>query len=218
MRIYSEAAPTAAIMATRARRKMAPTKKGKAKKAGKAKKKTVPDEEKYKKTELEVDTLKQYLVLRRDMARQAMADSEGLKQKLVDLEKELEEARGDKKDIYEEMIRKYQQLQHQADSRIQRLEDEMKSLQEKLVACQEELQQTQQFNAMLVEEKDTTIAEMQRKIDQMETEYEKILHASLDQVMSKMQVVKLSWEKEATGIHMEYKERLKEFGLRPLEM
>ncbi|XP_042331005.1 coiled-coil domain-containing protein 153 isoform X3 [Sceloporus undulatus] len=196
---------------------MAPTKKGKAKKAGKAKKKTVPDEEKYKKSELEVDTLKQYLVLRRDMARQAMADSEGLKQKLVDLEKELEEARGDKKDIYEEMVRKYQQLQRQADTRAQWLEDERKNLQEKLAACQEEMRQSQQDKARMLEEKDKAIAEMQRKIDEMETDYDKILHASLDHVLSKMQTTKLSWEKEATGIHLEYKDRLKEFGLRPLE-
>ncbi|XP_062817229.1 coiled-coil domain-containing protein 153 isoform X2 [Anolis carolinensis] len=109
--------PFAFCQAARERIKMPPAKKGKAKKAGKAKKTTVPDEEKYKKTELEVDTLKQYLVLRHDMARQAMADSEGLRRKLADLEKELEQARGDKKDIYEEMIRRYQQLQHQTDTR-----------------------------------------------------------------------------------------------------
>ncbi|XP_042331004.1 coiled-coil domain-containing protein 153 isoform X2 [Sceloporus undulatus] len=156
---------------------MAPTKKGKAKKAGKAKKKTVPDEEKYKKSELEVDTLKQYL----------------------------------------EMVRKYQQLQRQADTRAQWLEDERKNLQEKLAACQEEMRQSQQDKARMLEEKDKAIAEMQRKIDEMETDYDKILHASLDHVLSKMQTTKLSWEKEATGIHLEYKDRLKEFGLRPLE-
>lgn len=35
------------------------------------------------------------------MARQAVADSTELKQKLADLEKELEKAQGDKKDLYE---------------------------------------------------------------------------------------------------------------------
>ncbi|XP_053126141.1 coiled-coil domain-containing protein 153 isoform X3 [Hemicordylus capensis] len=114
---------------------MAPTKKkkkGTREKAGKQKKTTLPDEEKYQKTVLEVDTLKQHLVLRRDVARQAMADSEGLKQKLADLEKALEAAQGDKKDIYEEMIRQYQQLQRQTDTRIQRLEAEKENLQEQL--------------------------------------------------------------------------------------
>ncbi|XP_053126136.1 coiled-coil domain-containing protein 153 isoform X1 [Hemicordylus capensis] len=200
---------------------MAPTKKkkkGTREKAGKQKKTTLPDEEKYQKTVLEVDTLKQHLVLRRDVARQAMADSEGLKQKLADLEKALEAAQGDKKDIYEEMIRQYQQLQRQTDTRIQRLEAEKENLQEQLAACREDVRQSQADKAQMLEEKETAIAEMQCKIDDMETEYEKILHGSLDCVLAKLQSAKLSWEKEATSIHLEYKDRLKEFGLNPLEI
>ncbi|XP_062995307.1 coiled-coil domain-containing protein 153 [Elgaria multicarinata webbii] len=197
---------------------MPPTKKGKEKRAGKKKQKSVPDEEKYRKTTLEVGTLKQHLVLRRDMARQAMADSEGLKQRLAALEKELEEARGDKKDIYEEMIRRYQQLQRQTDTRIQRLEAERQNLQEQLAACQKDVQQSQADKVKTLEEKDKAIAEMQRKVDEMETEYEKILHGSLDRVLSKLQTAKFSWEKEATSVHQEYKDRLKEFGLNPLEI
>ncbi|XP_061448630.1 coiled-coil domain-containing protein 153 [Rhineura floridana] len=197
---------------------MAPTKKTKGKKAVKQKKNTGPDEEKYRKTVLEVDTLKQHLVLRRDMARQVMADSEGLKQRLEDLEKELEEARGDKKDIYEEMICQYRQLQHQTDTRIQNLEAETQNLQAQLATCQKDLSQSRADTGRMLEGKDKALAEMQRKIDEMETEYEKILHGSLDCVLSKLQSAKLSWEKEATVIHMEYKHRLKDFGLNPLEV
>ncbi|XP_033027920.1 coiled-coil domain-containing protein 153 isoform X2 [Lacerta agilis] len=169
------------------RARMAPAKKGKGAKAAKQKKNTGPDEERYRKAVLEVDTLKQHLVLRRDIARQAMADSEGLKQRLLDLEKELEEARGDKKDIYE-------------------------------AACQGDLLQSQLDKARMLEEKDKAVAEMQRKVDEMETEYEKILHGSLDCVLSKLQSAKLTWEKEATVIHMDSKHQLKDFGLNPLHI
>lgn len=41
---------------------------------------------------------------------------------------------------------------------------------------------------------------------------------SLDCVLSKLQTAKLSWEKEATLTHLEYKDQLKEFGLNPLEI
>ncbi|XP_078235853.1 dynein regulatory complex protein 12 isoform X1 [Pogona vitticeps] len=198
-------------------RSMAPTKKGKRKKAGKQNRKTAPDDEQHRKTMLEVDTLKQHLVLQRDIARRAMSDSERLKQRLADLEEELERAQGDKKDIYEEMIRQYQHLQRQTETQIQRLETENRNLQEKLAACQEEAQQSRAERAEMLEEKRTTLAEMQHKMDQMETEYEKILHASLDRVVSKLQTAKISWEKEATAIHLEYKDQLKEFGLNPLE-
>lgn len=204
---------------------MAPTKKGGRKtakgkgKEGKQKQNTSPtDEEKYKNTTLEVDSLKQHLVLRRDVARQAVADSTELKQKLADLEKELEKAQGDKKDLYEEMIRQYQQLQCQTNAQIQHLEAKAENLQEQLAACQEDLRQSRADKVKTLEEKDEAIAQMQSKIDNMETEYEKILHASLDCVLSKLQVAKLSWEKEATLIHLEYKDQLKEFGLNPLEI
>ncbi|CAM4612757.1 unnamed protein product [Lepidochelys kempii] len=92
---------------------MAPRNRGKGKKGGKQKKKkNVAEnevEEKYRKAALEVDILKEHLALRRDVARQVKADSEGLKQR--QLERELEMSRDDKKDIYEEMIRQYQELQ-----------------------------------------------------------------------------------------------------------
>ncbi|KAJ6653994.1 hypothetical protein lerEdw1_007626 [Lerista edwardsae] len=181
---------------------MAPKKKGERKRAGKQKQKTLP-------------------VLRRDVARQAIADSEGLKQKLADLEKELEKARGDKKDIYAEMIRQYQQLQCQTDAQIQHLKAKTENLQEQLgsvSACREDVRQSRADKAKALEEKDEAVAHMQSKINNMETEYEKILHGSLDAVLSKLQTAKLSWEEEATLVHLEYKDQLKEFGLNPLEI
>ncbi|KAJ7304969.1 hypothetical protein JRQ81_010689 [Phrynocephalus forsythii] len=197
--------------------RMAPTKKGKRKKAGKQKKKMAPDDEQHRKTTLDIDALKQHLVLQRDIARKAVSDSGKLKQKLADLEAELERAQGDKKDIYEEMIRQYQHLQCQTETQIQRLEMENQNLHGKLAACQEEVRQSQVEKANMLEEKDRAISEMQRKMEEMETGYEKVLHASLDRVVSKLQTARIGWEKEATAIHLEYKDRLKEFGLNPLE-
>ncbi|ETE68439.1 Coiled-coil domain-containing protein, partial [Ophiophagus hannah] len=61
-----------------------------------------------------------------------MIDREGFRQRLTELERELEEAQKDKKDIYEEMIRQYQQFQCQTNSQIQCLEAEKQNLQEEL--------------------------------------------------------------------------------------
>ncbi|XP_050778026.1 coiled-coil domain-containing protein 153 isoform X2 [Gopherus flavomarginatus] len=202
---------------------MAPRNRGKGKKGGKQKKKkkNVAEnevEEKYRKAALEVDILKEHLALRRDVAREAKADSEGLKQRLVQLEQELEMSRDDKKDIYEEMIRQYQELQQQTETRIQELETETKQLQKQLATCREDIQQARVEREQVLGEKDQTIAELQGKINAMETEYEKILHGSLDRVLSKLAVAQDCWEKEATAMHMEHKERLREFGLNPLEI
>ncbi|TFJ99176.1 Coiled-coil domain-containing protein 153 [Platysternon megacephalum] len=201
---------------------MAPRNRGKGKKGGKQKKKkNVAEnevEEKYRKAALEVDILKEHLALRRDVARQAKADSEGLKQRLLELEQELEMSRDDKKDLYEEMIRQYQELQRQTETRIQQLEIETKQLQEQLATCREDIQQARAEREQVLGEKDQTIAELQGKINAMETEYEKILHCSLDRVLSKLAAAQGCWEKEATAMHMEHKERLREFGLNPLEI
>ncbi|XP_063167338.1 coiled-coil domain-containing protein 153 [Candoia aspera] len=193
-------------------------KKGKVKKTRKQKSSAL-GEEKHQKATLEAaDALKQHLVLQRDMAKQAASDREGLRQRLTKLETELEGAQKDKKDIYEEMIRQYQQFQRQTDTRIQRLEAEKQNLQEQLAACQKNLQRSEEDRAKILEEKDKAVAAMQQKVEKMETEYERILHESLDQVLSKLQSAKLGWETEATLLHTEYKNLLKEFGLNPLEI
>ncbi|XP_067418863.1 dynein regulatory complex protein 12 [Emydura macquarii macquarii] len=201
---------------------MAPKNRGKGKEGGKQKKKkNVAEnevEEKYRKAALEVDILKEHLALRRDVARQAKADSEGLQQRLRELERELELTRDDKKDIYEEMIRQYQELQRQTETRIQQLETETKQLQQELATCRQDIQQAREDREQLLGEKDQTIVELQGKIDAMETAYEKILHGSLDQILSKLAAAQGCWEKEATALHLEHKERLREFGLNPLEM
>ncbi|KAM6432197.1 dynein regulatory complex protein 12 isoform 2-T2 [Liasis olivaceus] len=176
------------------------------------------DEEIPKKATMEADALKQHLVLQRDMAKQAMADREGLRQRLTKLETDLEEAQKDKKDIYEEMIRQHQQLQRQTDIRIQRLEAEKQNLQEQLAACQKNLQRSEEDRAKILDEKDKVVAEMQQRAERMETEYERILHDTLDQLLSKLQTTKLGWETEATLLHTKCKNTLKEFGLNPLEI
>ncbi|XP_025063422.1 coiled-coil domain-containing protein 153 [Alligator sinensis] len=215
--------------ASRQTRSMAPKAKGKGKKGGRQKK-TQPaaagEAGESRKTALEVDTLRRHLVLRRDVARQAEGGSggggagagEGLQLRLQELEQELEAERDDKRDIYEEMIRQYQELQRQTETRIQCLEAEVTQLQEQLAACRQESQQAREESERMLGEKDRSLTELQAKIDTMKTEYEQILHGSLDGVLAKLASAKLRWEREATAIHMEHKERLRDFGLNPLEM
>ncbi|XP_032086022.1 coiled-coil domain-containing protein 153 [Thamnophis elegans] len=192
-------------------------KKRKVKKTRKQKPSTL-GEETHNKASPEADVLKQHLVLQRDLAKQAMIDREGFRQRLTELERDLEGAKKDKRDIYEEMIRQYQQFQRQADGQIQRLEAEKQNLQEQLAACQKTLQRSEEERAKISEEKDQAVAQMQQKAEEMEKECERLLHDSLDQVLSKLQATKLGWETEATLIHTECKNTLKEFGLNPLEI
>ncbi|NXS46200.1 CC153 protein, partial [Balaeniceps rex] len=154
----------------------------------------------------------------RDMSRQATADNEVLKWRLWDLEKALEQAREDKRDIHEEMTRQYQELRKQTAAHSQRLEAKVKTLQEQLATRLQESQQTQETATQALAERDRTIAQLQGRLDAMEREYEKILHGSLDLVLAKMAEASQHWEEVGTTIAVEHKERLQEFGLNPLEI
>lgn len=48
----------------------------------------------------------------------------------------------------------------------------------RLVLCQEGLRKEKREREQVEQEKDATIADLQHKLDNMETEYEKILHVS----------------------------------------
>ncbi|NXG82701.1 CC153 protein, partial [Stercorarius parasiticus] len=154
----------------------------------------------------------------RDMTWQAKADNEGLKRRLWDLEKVLEQAQEDKRDIREEMTWQYQELQKQTAAHSQRLEVKVKSLQEQLANRLQESQTTQETATQALAERDRTIAQLQGKLYAMEKEYEKIPHGSLDLVLAKMAEASQYWEEVGTTITVEHKECLQEFGLNPLEM
>ncbi|KFO08255.1 Coiled-coil domain-containing protein 153 [Balearica regulorum gibbericeps] len=201
---------------------MPPKSKGKGKKGVKQQQKRDIAEsqtgEKCRKAALEVDMLKEHLVPWRDTTWQANTDNAGLKQRLWDLEKALEQAREDKRDIHEEMTRQCQELQKQAAAHSQRLEAKVKTLQEQLATRLRESQQTQEMATQALAERDRTIAQLQGRLDAMEREYEKTLHGSLDLVLAKMAEASQHWEEVATTIAVEHKERLQEFGLNPLEI
>ncbi|XP_074783293.1 dynein regulatory complex protein 12 [Athene noctua] len=197
--------------------------KGKGKKGVKQQKKNTSAaesqaEHKYRKAALDVGMPKEHLGPWRDTIWQAKADNEGLKRRLWDLEKALEQAQEDKRDIGEEMARQYQELQKQTAAHSQRLEAKVKSLQEQLAARLRENQQTQEMATRALAERDRTITQLQGRLDATEREYEKILHRSLDLVLAKMAEASQHREELGTTIAMEHKERLQEFGLNPLEI
>ncbi|KAM9216997.1 LOW QUALITY PROTEIN: dynein regulatory complex protein 12 [Leptosomus discolor] len=120
------------------------------------------------------------------MTWQAKANNEGLKQGLWDLEKALEQAQEDKRDIHEEMTQQYQELQKQTAAQRQHLEVKVKSLQEQLATRLQESEQTQEAATQALAERGKTIAQLQAS---------------------------QHWEEVGTTITVEHKERLQEFGL-----
>ncbi|XP_032905603.1 coiled-coil domain-containing protein 153 isoform X1 [Amblyraja radiata] len=198
--------------------KMPPKTKGKVKKGKKKASEGDTIEEKFKRTVHQVESLKDQLVLRRDIARQALLVKEEWKARLQVLTNDLKEEQAVKKSIHSDMTRQYKTMRSNLDLRVHQLEIEVGLLQQQLTSCQQQLAKTREEKAHIISEKDSTIKELQMKIDNMETEYEAILHDSLDLLLNKMEKARLQWEKAATNLHSDHKQKLLEFGLNPLDI
>ncbi|KAJ8368207.1 hypothetical protein SKAU_G00082350 [Synaphobranchus kaupii] len=175
-------------------------------------------EEKYRRSVLDVAVLKEHLVLRREVARQAQASSEELKSQMRGLKEELSEEREEKKDISADLARQNKSLKTEMGVKVQKLETEVTTLRGKLDKCQEELKVEKEARARMEQEKDASICELKNQLDHMETGYQKILHDTLDSLLSHLADARLRWTDESTSIHLEYKELLSSFGLNPLQL
>ncbi|XP_040114140.1 coiled-coil domain-containing protein 153 isoform X4 [Oryx dammah] len=209
---------------------MPPKTKEKGTKAGAQKKKRnasadVEAESMHRLALLEKEVLQDHLALQRDEARRAKASEDQLKQRIKDLEAELEGARSEGKAIYAEMNRRCRSLQEAMQSRTRQLEEEVKGLREQLELCQREAEAAQREAKQALGERDQTLAQLRAHVADMEAKYEEILHIearcpqdSLDQLLAKLRAVKPQWDGAVLRLHARLKEQLRQFGLNPLDL
>ncbi|XP_020918620.1 coiled-coil domain-containing protein 153 isoform X2 [Sus scrofa] len=167
---------------------------------------------------LEKELLRDNLALRRDEARRAKASEDQLKQRLQELEAELEGARSEGKAIYAEMSRQRRALQEEVETRSRQLEEEVRRLREQLEMCQREAEAAQEEAEQALAERDRTLAQLRAHVADMEAKYEEILHGSLDQLLAKLRAIQLQWDGAVLRLHARHKEQLREFGLNPLDL
>ncbi|XP_006175415.1 coiled-coil domain-containing protein 153 [Camelus ferus] len=202
---------------------MPPKTKANGTKAGAQKKKRnagadVETESMHRLAQLENELLRDHLALQRNEARRAKASEDQLKQRLQELEAELEGARREGKAIYTEMSRQRQALQEEMETRSRQLEEEVKGLREKLDKCQREAEAAEREAKQALGERDRTLAQLRAHVADMEAKYEEILHGSLDGLLDKLRAVKPQWDGALLKLHARYKEQLRQFGLNPLDL
>ncbi|XP_072548219.1 dynein regulatory complex protein 12 [Salminus brasiliensis] len=192
--------------------------KGKAKKSKKSKTDRVVGDEladKYRRSVLDVAVLKDHLALKTDVAHQAMSMRDDLKYQIRDLKQTLSQEKLDKMDITADLNRQYKALQMDLGAKVEQLETRVLMLQKQLDQCQADLKTEREQRERTENEKDAQIADLQSKLDNMETEYEKILHGCLDSLLSHLAEARRHWEDESLDIHQEFKDMLTELGLNP---
>ncbi|KAF7662647.1 hypothetical protein LDENG_00231390 [Lucifuga dentata] len=175
-------------------------------------------EVKYRRSVLDIAILQDLLALQNDSAMKARSNSTDLRRHIKDMEQRLLYERQDHRDVNSDLSRQYKTMQAELTNKVKKLEQEVSKLNEQLALCQEELRTEKRQREQVEQEKDATIAELQHKLDNMESDYEKILHDTLDSLISQLSVARQGWEDKNTTIHQEYKELLSEFGLNPLDI
>eukprot|EP00794_Sanderia_malayensis_P010815 gene10815-11970_t len=194
------------------------------KKAGKGKKKKKDDkdelniEEKYKKTLFEIESMKEHLAMRTDLARRAQSKSEEMKEKMLKAKDTIEAEKQNKLEISADLTRQYKTMQTELTLRVHNLEKHLAILQDQLTLTQRELKKTKEEKKQITEEKDLIIENLQFKIDNMESAYENILHDALDVMGDKIEAAKERWKVESTSIQENNRRLLLEFGLNPLDI
>ncbi|XP_070762676.1 dynein regulatory complex protein 12 [Enoplosus armatus] len=175
-------------------------------------------EVKYKRSILDIAVLQDHIALQCESVIRVQSDRADLRRRMRDMEQKLQHERQDHRDVNADLSRQYKTMQHEVTNKLKRLEKEVSQLTGELVLCQEELRKEKREREQVEQEKDATIADLQHKLDNMETDYEKILHETLDSLTSQLSVTRQGWEDKSTSLHQNYKELLSEFGLKALDI
>ncbi|KAM8927912.1 dynein regulatory complex protein 12 [Pelodytes ibericus] len=175
-------------------------------------------EEQYRRAALEVDVLQDHLALRRQVTRRAQELKEELREKLEELEENLEGEKDEKQAIYSEMTRQHRNLEQESSAHIRSLEEKVTKLTFQLAKSQSELQKLREDCERKAAEKEEEISELRATVENMEKEYETLLHSCLDQLLAKLDVAGLQWKNNALSIHHQHKQMLQECGLNPLDI
>ncbi|XP_071756828.1 dynein regulatory complex protein 12 [Centroberyx gerrardi] len=175
-------------------------------------------EAKYRRSILDIAVLQDHLALRYDSAMKAQSDSTDLRRRMRDMEQRLQHERQGHRDFNSDFSRQYKTMQAELTTKVKRLEEQVSTLTEQLVLCQEELRTEKREREQVEQDKDAATTDLQHKLDNMETDYEKILHDTLDSLTSQLSAARQGWEDKSTAIHQEYKELLADFGLNALDI
>lgn len=198
---------------------MPPKKKVKKKRDKSAKKIDGPNiEEKYQQTMQKIESLQDHLAMRTEIARRSQLQSSDLRDRMQKANDEIEEERKSKHDISSDLIRQYKSMQNDLNQKIYNLEKKILELTNQLSNTEQELTSERREKQQIIEEKDATILNLERRLDHIENAYENILHDAFDMIVDKMNEARKLWKDESMEIQSKNKKLLLKFGLNPLDI
>lgn len=194
----------------------------KKKKGGKKKKKKDDGEltldDKYKKTLEEMEVLKDHLAVRKEFTRRSQAQSEEMKERMLETEDTLLETHETQKAVSADMTRQYKTMQTEMGLKIYQLETDLTRARIEIETKDELLKNLTKEKETMEKDKDDEINELRMKIETMGHTYEHFLDNAFEKLMERVEGAKDQWEDKSTSIQSRNKQTLLEFGLKPLDL
>ena len=156
--------------------------------------------------------------MRTDIARRSQLKSSDLRDRMQKANDEIEEERKSKHYISSDLIRQYKSMQNDLNQKIYNLEKKIVELTNQLSNTEQELASERCEKQQIIEEKDATILNLERRLDHIENAYENILHDAFDMIVDKMNEARKLWKDESMEIQSKNKKLLLKFGLNPLDI
>lgn len=197
---------------------MPPKKKGKKKQKKKVEENEPTLEEKYQRTIQQIDSLQDHLALQTETVRRSRAMSTTLREHVKEAYKHVEEEKYDKHEISSDLIRQYKKMRTDLTNKTTMLQLNLARLKKKLDETETELMQEKEEKLKITKEKDQIIAELEYKIEHMESMYENILHDAFDMMSERLMVTKHAWQDQINDVLGKNKDILLSLGLNPLDI
>jgi len=183
---------------------------GMAKKKGKGKGKAkgaddgaeITPERKVQMLEAEKIALTRELAHYKQQARKAVSDKRDLEEKIGNVQEELTTAEDVKLQIVKDMTRQYKSMQENLLNQVNEAHETIVKLKHELAAAGQSMNASQRDFQHIIEQKDNTIRDQNRKMEDMANEFSEMLKETLEKMRQRIEVSSVTWESEK-GRHAE---------------
>lgn len=131
--------------------------------------------------------LERFLVIRAEQSQRAYLEQEGLRRRIIDLERKFQEEESQTDITHGEMYRQYKAMQGELIHRIELLHTSIGALREELEQSRQELDRTKAEKDAVIAEKNKKINEQKQKMEDMATEFGEMLKETLEQMSKKIE-------------------------------
>eukprot|EP00668_Euglena_longa_P011390 GGOE01013790.1.p1 GENE.GGOE01013790.1~~GGOE01013790.1.p1 ORF type:complete len:212 (+),score=82.67 GGOE01013790.1:72-638(+) len=135
-----------------------------------------------------IQALERFLVIRAEQTQRACLEQEGLRRKIVELERKFKEEEAQTDVTHGEMYRQYKAMQGELIHRIELLQSSIATLKEELEQSRVELERTREEKDTIIAEKTKKINEQKQKMEDMAIEFGEMLKETLEQMSKRIEM------------------------------